>query len=336
MFLKVLKVLGYVAAVPALLLAFNGAMHLMSAESDLAVIGGYMILVGIGMTVYLFAARAYRFLSAKYMALAAICLCCSLLTGCYKIVEPGHAGLLVKQTGGERGVQDYPIQSGRVFYNPINEDVLTYPTSIQRAIWTKSISEGKEINEELSFQSKEGLHFTADVNCSYELERDKVPHFYVRFRNDDIQSFTHGFLRDTVRNSFDLATEYTAEQINGEKQGELIRRIGDKITATLTPIGVHVVQVGFAAPPRPPDQVRTAIENKIAAIQQAEQVRNQVQSSLAEGDRMRALANAAADSNRITNASLTPQLIQWEQIKKWDGKLPQVTGGGAIPMFNVK
>lgn len=41
--------------------------------------------------------------------------------GCYRVVAPGHVGIIVKQSGSDRGVQDFPIQSGRVWYNPVNE-----------------------------------------------------------------------------------------------------------------------------------------------------------------------------------------------------------------------
>src|SRR5277367_3621506 len=85
-----------------------------------------------------------------------------LLTGCYRVVPPGNVGIVVKQAGSDRGVQDFPLQSGRVWYNPVNEVVLTYPTYVQRAVWTASTQEGRPMNEELSFQSSEGLHFTAD------------------------------------------------------------------------------------------------------------------------------------------------------------------------------
>jgi len=99
-----------------------------------------------------------------------------LLTGCYKVVAPGSVGIVVKQSGTDRGVQDFPIQSGRVWYNPLNETVLTYPTYVQRAVWTSSAQEGRSMNDEISFQSAEGLRFTSDVNVSYELTREQVPH----------------------------------------------------------------------------------------------------------------------------------------------------------------
>lgn len=342
MLMRVGKFLALVLGLIVAVLLHNAAIHLMSVPNDGAVIGGVVLLVSIYAVFAYLAVQLGKKLWHKYKDIGpgagavAIIVLCVFNAGCYTIVEPGHVGLLVKQTGTDRGVQDYPLQTGRVFYNPWNENVLVYPTSVQRAIWTKSSSEGHQINEEVSFQSKEGIHFTADVNCSYELEREKVPHFYIRFRNDDIDGFTHGFLRDTVRNSFDVATGFTAEEINGSRQGELIAAVGKKVVDFMTAagIGVHIVQIGFAAPPRPPDQVARAIEGKVAAIQDAEKIKNQVQSSINEGERIKALANANAEANRVTQASITPTLVEWEKIKKWDGRLSQVSGANAL--VNIK
>jgi len=33
---------------------------------------------------------------------------------------------------------------------------------------------------------------------------------------------------------------------------------------------------------------------------------------------------------------LTPELIRSQQIQKWNGELPQVTGSGAIPMLDLR
>ena len=53
--------------------------------------------------------------------------------------------------------------------------------------------EGRPVNDEISFQSAEGLRFTADINVSYQLTAGQVPRFYVKFRSDDLDAFTHGF-----------------------------------------------------------------------------------------------------------------------------------------------
>jgi regulator of protease activity HflC (stomatin/prohibitin superfamily) len=262
-----------------------------------------------------------------------------MLTGCYKVVAPGHVGIVVKQAGTDRGVQDFPIQSGRVWYNPVNETVLTYPTYVQRTVWTSSVNEGRSLNDEISFQSAEGLRFTADVNVSYELKRDQVPHFYVRFRNDDLDGFTHGFFRDAVRNAFKVSTEYRAEDINGVKQGELIDRVLTGVKQTMQPFGVDVVQLGFAAPPRPPETVKQAIEGKIAATQHAERAENEKRQAIAEAAKSVEIARGQAQANDLLTRSLTPTLVQWKQLEilqsKWNGQFPQVVGSGGMPLLSL-
>jgi len=263
--------------------------------------------------------------------------CC---TGCYKVVAPGHVGIVVKQAGSDRGVQDFPIQSGRVWYNPVNEVVLTYPTYVQRAIWTSSTQEGRPLNDEISFQSAEGLRFTADVNVSYELVREEVPHFYVKFRNDDLDIFTHGFFRDAVRNAFKVSTQYRAEDINGVRQSELIDKVLDQVKETMSPFGVNVIQLGFAAPPRPPETVKDAIESKIAATQHAERAENEKREAIAEAAKAVEIARGQAQANDLLTRSLTPTLVQWKQLEileqKWNGQFPQVVGNGAVPLLPMQ
>jgi len=261
------------------------------------------------------------------------------LTGCYRVVAPGHVGIVVKQSGSDRGVQDFPIQSGRVWYNPVNEVVLTYPTYVQRAIWTSSTQEGRPMNDELSFQSAEGLRFTADVNVSYQLSREQVPHFYVKFRNDDLDGFTHGFFRDAVRNAFKNSTQYRAEDINGTKQGELIDKVLEQVRDTMRPFGVEVIQLGFAAPPRPPETVKQAIESKIAATQHAERAENEKREAIAEAAKSVEIARGQAMANDLLTKSLTPTLVQWKQLEileqKWNGQFPQVVGSSVIPLLSM-
>ena len=336
------RIMAIAVGLPLLVLWFNAAMHLLSVPDDGAVLCGY-VLLGSWVTAIAFGAMricSWLGISGKFHGIGILLLVCFLSSGCNTVVTPGHVGLLVKQTGTDRGVQDYPLQTGRVFYNPVNEDVLMWPTSVQRAIWTHNDKEGNAANEEISFQSKEGLHFAADVNLSYELLPQKVPHFYVKFRTDNLDQFTHGFLRDTVRNCLgQVSTDYTAEEINGAMQGVLASKVQDCITKFSEGFGVNVVQFGFAAPPRPPDQVKQAIESKIAAIQEAERVQNQLQSSIAEGKKTVALATAQAEANRITSASITPSLIQWAQLEvlkmKWNGQMPLSVGSNTLPLMNL-
>jgi hypothetical protein len=58
----------------------------------------------------------------------------------------------------------------------------------------------------------------------------------------------------------------------------------------------------------------------------------------AEGDAQATLvkAKAQAEANKLLQEALTPLLIQNKAIERWNGTLPQFTGGGAVPLLNLK
>ena len=64
------------------------------------------------------------------------------LTGCNRI-EPGYVGIKVNQAGSNKGVEDYPLQTGWVFYVPWTTRVYEYPTFQQNVIWCASHTEGR-------------------------------------------------------------------------------------------------------------------------------------------------------------------------------------------------
>jgi hypothetical protein len=45
-------------------------------------------------------------------------------------------------------------------------------------------------------------------------------------------------------------------------------------------------------------------------------------------------AKAEAEANRLLTQSLSAPLMEYKRLEKWDGKLPQVTGG-ATPMISL-
>src|SRR5947207_12703390 len=64
--------------------------------------------------------------------------------GCSSItrVDAGHVGVRVKLAGEQRGVQNSPTVQGWVFFNPLTEQVVQFPTSVQNVVWTQSPHEG--------------------------------------------------------------------------------------------------------------------------------------------------------------------------------------------------
>jgi regulator of protease activity HflC (stomatin/prohibitin superfamily) len=267
-------------------------------------------------------------------------------------IEAGHVGVEINLAGHQRGASDIPIRTGWVVYSPLWTQIIQFPTYVQTVKWTRDPNEGHPTNEEMGFNSKEGMAIFADVSLSYAIDPQKVPEFYIKYRLSDLELFTHGILRDIVRNSLnEVASTYAVEDIYGEKKAEFLKKVGVMIEQKVAPVGVSVQQFGFIGAPRVPAVIASAITAKAQAIQEAERARNELATTQAEAAKKIAqadgeakslvtIAKGEAEANRIRQSSLTPQLLELRriensrlQIEKWNGQLPTVQsgqGGGMI------
>lgn len=261
-------------------------------------------------------------------------------------IEAGFTGIEVNLAGSQRGASEIPIRTGWVFYSPLTTQVIEFPTYVQTVKWTRDTSEGHPLNEEMGFNSKEGMEIFADVSLSYAIDPKHVPDFYVKYRVNDLELFTHGILRDIVRNSLnEVASTYVVEDIYGEKKTEFLRKVEQQIQDKVSNVGVGVQQFGFIGAPRVPSVIAQAITAKAQAIQEAERAKNELATTQAEaakkiaeaeGDAKSAVTRAQgeADANRIRQSSLTPQLLELRRLEnqrayidKWNGQVPSVQAG---------
>jgi regulator of protease activity HflC (stomatin/prohibitin superfamily) len=262
--------------------------------------------------------------------------------GCTR-AAPGEVGIKVNYYGQNRGVQDVTIKTGMIFFDPFTESVLTYPTYIQTKSWTRSTTEDSPVNEEITYNSSEGMTFTADISLSYHLVAEKVPSFYVKFRSDDLSTFTNGYLHNVTRDAFnETAGQYTTSELYGVKKDAVLQQVKDKVNAKVSEIGVVIDQFGYIGAPRPPQSIVDSINRKIKAIQDAQAAENKVAQVKAEAEQDIARAGGQAQANVILDKSLTPNLIQWRQlqlteaaINKWDGRRPMVEGTSSGLLINV-
>lgn len=267
-------------------------------------------------------------------------------------IGAGYVGVEILLSGSQRGPSEIPIKTGWVFYSPLRSQIIEFPTFVQTVKWTHDMNEGRAINEEMSFNSKEGMEIYSDVSLSYAIDPKMVPDFYLKYRLNNLDSFTHGILRDVVRNSLnEVASTYTVEEIYGEHKTEFLHKAEALIQAKMSPVGVGIQQFGFIGAPRVPDVIASAITSKAQAIQNAERAQNELAQTQAEaakkvaeadGDAKSEVARAQgeAEANRIRQASITPQLLELRRlenqralIEHWNGQLPQVESGNSSGMM---
>jgi regulator of protease activity HflC (stomatin/prohibitin superfamily) len=263
-------------------------------------------------------------------------------SSCTKI-PPGYVGVKVNNMGSERGVQDYTLKTGLVTFMPILTSVFEWPTFVQTTVWTKNPKEGKPHNEEISFNTREGTSIQGDISLSYQLKAEKIPQFYVKFRTDDLETFTHGFLRNIARDAFnEVGSNFTLEEAYGVKKEEILKEIKKRINLEVNPYGVEIVQFGFVGALRMDPSIMAALNTKLTSIQNAIAAENQLRQAKAEAQKMIAKADGEAKSNELLAKSITPQLVQWRNLEitekavaRWNGARPMVEGTGSGMLLQI-
>ncbi len=276
----------------------------------------------------------------KYVQILAVAFLSLALTGCAGCtrISPGMVGIKSTVVGSNRGLADVAVGPAWVFYNPATESVFEYPTSAQTVVWSKNTEEGKPLNEEITFTNKDRMTISADISLGYQVQPEKAAAFYLKFRSDDLDTFTNGIMRNWAREKFDNAAgKYSVDQIMGDNK-DFLAEVRTALQKEMDPIGITLIQFGFIGAPRPPAVVTESINASVRATQIAQQKQNELVQSQAdaakevakaEGDARAVMVNAEAQAkaNRLLSESITPTLVNYRMLDKWNGVLPQVQSG---------
>jgi regulator of protease activity HflC (stomatin/prohibitin superfamily) len=295
---------------------------------------------------------ARRLLFGILLALGVIILSAYTLTR----IDAGHVGIRVKLAGSARGVQDIPVVTGWVFYNPLIEQIEQFPISVQNVVWTQAHGEGRGHDESITFSSQEGVNINADIGLSFHIEPTLAPHLYLRFRQPNLLLLADGYVRNAVREGFnDVASRMAVQEIYGSGKGKLIADVTARINGVLGKDGFLIDQLTINGALRLPENVATAINRAMEATQNAIQAENRVRQVRAEADQAIAQAHGAAEASRqraegeadavliraradaraneIIRLSTSGAVLQYRAIERWDGKLPVMQGGDKTPLL---
>jgi regulator of protease activity HflC (stomatin/prohibitin superfamily) len=283
-----------------------------------------------------------RFLQGKLAWIVAAVAALLLLPSMFTYINPGNVGIVIHKLGG--GVDRHPLGQGLHFVNPLTTGIEEYPVYMQTLVLTKSGGEGSPANDEINVNSVEGQPVSLDVSLSFELDASKTPMLYTTFRTD-IEQIQHGYVKQSIRQALQevVGSEAIAD-ILGPKKAEVVTRAQNLVSQRLAQYGFVVKQFTINEI-RAPEEVMAAINTKNVMQQQALTAQNELQKNMynAQGDSIRASgrakailteAQAQAQANQLLSQSITPTLVQYEMTKKWNGQMPQVTGG-ATPLLQL-
>ena len=282
----------------------------------------------------------------KRMLLAATVLSIPMFITGYDKVPVGEVGIKVSNLGGDKGVNEQVLGTGWYWVGFTNS-LYCFPTFMQNYVWSASRHEGSDHDESFSFQTADGLSVNADVGIAFQVEPSKIPVLFQTYRKG-LNEIRDIYLRNLVRDSIvEAAGSRPIESVYGAGKNELLREALKDVRSKVEPLGIKIVQLSWVGELRLPSTVTASINAKIQATQNAQMIENQVAAAKAEAaktvaraqgdaDSRMLQAKAEADANKIIAQSLTKELVSYQAIMKWDGKLPTYSGGGVVPFLNIE
>jgi len=243
-----------------------------------------------------------------------------LFSSCTRI-DAGYEGILIKQYGSDRGVQDVSLVTGRVWYNPWTEDVEQYPTFIQTVDY-----------EAFNVNAKDGSEFIVDPTLSFNIVSGNSPKIFTKYRKK-LEEVSKTTIYNYVKDAFRLQmNKYTTDEIvsNREKfESDVQKTLADALQKE--GFGLEQLTSGL----KYPQAIVDAVNSKNKAVQEAMKVENELRVSEAQAKKLLVQAEAEKKANELKQVSLTPMLIQQMFIEKWDGKTP-LYGNSPVLFQNIR
>lgn len=223
-------------------------------------------------------------------------------------IDAGYDGILIKQYGSDKGVQDVSLVTGRVWYNPWTEDVEQIATFVQTVDY-----------KAFTVNAKDGSSFTVDPTLSFGVTKGHSPKIFQKYRKS-LDEVTNTTILNYVKDSFRLQmNKYTTDEIVSNRE-KFETDVQNSLKNTLEKEGFYLEQLtsGLIYP----KTIVDAVNAKNKAVQEAMMVENQLKVAEAQAKKLLIQAEAEKRANELRQQSLTPLLIQQEFIKKWDGRTP--------------
>lgn len=225
---------------------------------------------------------------------------------------------LVQVGAGEVGVQilfgkvqNDVLNSGLHVINPL---VNVQKMDIKTQNYTMSAvrDEGaKEGDDAIRVLSSDGLEVVIDITVLYRVVATDAP----RILRETGIDYTDKIVRPLARTSIrDNAVYYDAVSLYSNKRDEFQSRIFQSIAGAFQKRGLMLEQL-LVRNISLPQAVKTSIEQKMTAEQDAQKMQYVLQKEQQEAQRKRVEAQGIADYQRIISESLTDKQLQYESIK---------------------
>ena len=217
-----------------------------------------------------------------------------IITSC-SVIRPGQVG--VKQRFGK--LKGDPKNQGIVLFNPFTTTIIKLPT--------------RTVNKEvkLNLPSKEGLNVAARISILYHLKEDKA----IDIINNAGKKYEDVLILSTFRSAAaDVCARFYAKDMHSGKRAEIERDIKIQMSNLLNDRGFEIEAVLLKSITLP-QGLYSAIEAKLRAEQEAQQMDFILQREKKEAERKRIEAEGVRDAQKIIKEGITEGNIKWRSLE---------------------
>lgn len=279
----------------------------------------------------------------------------AILGATWKNIRPGYVGIVFDKANHK--VTAGRLEPGWAFVNPLTQAIQEYPITIQTYSMVGKATEGQTRGDDsIKIQSNEGQQVNVDVVIQYQVIKEEAGLLYQDWGGAGIYAVEDGIIRQYTRSLVPVsASRYGWEEITSSKRGQIVQEISEELSKEFAARHLRLISFGIREV-HLPASLQSALDQKIQAQQAAEQQRYQLKQAevraqqdvteatgkanamkaQAEGEAAAIFvrAEAQAKANDLLAKSISDQLISYQQVQRWDGILPQVSGGG-VPLLNL-
>jgi regulator of protease activity HflC (stomatin/prohibitin superfamily) len=220
-----------------------------------------------------------------------------LIPGCMSTtVQSGEAAVKYSVFGGTN--LETTVGEGLQVHAPW-VDIIRYDVRVQEQL------------EDITALSSNGLSIGMDVSVRWKPDAETLPQLHTTYGTEYYRKLVQPELRSAAREVVGL---FTPEELYSSKRDELQTEMIERVRQ-----GVETEYVGIEAvlirDVRLPQQIQSAIENKLQEEQEAQRYEFTLQKEKLEAERKQIEAEGEAEYQRIITESLSPSFLQFKGIE---------------------
>jgi len=217
-----------------------------------------------------------------------------LFTKAVVVIPAGHVGVMT--LFGK--VYEQSLREG---INVINPLVKVHKMSIRT----------EQITEDATVPSKEGLTVGVDFSVLFSLDPVKAPEVYRTVGPNYVSIIVTPQIRSVIRG---VTAEYEAKALYTAEREIVTEKMFTQLQPMIEQRGIRIEKVLIRAVKLPPI-LSTAIEKKLEAEQQAQQMQFVLQRESQEAERKRIEAKGISDFNSIASQGLSESILKLRGIE---------------------